>query len=96
MKVDDVRVMKVTTRIKSVERSEFVSKKGADTAIMIVRTEAGSFSNYASVWERQGIDLDKVSEGDAVEIQYKVYRCEGKNREFKNFITIKLLDGTDL
>ena len=96
MKVDDVQVMKVTTRIKSVERSEFVSKKGAETAIMIVRTAAGSFSNYVSVWERQGIDLDKVNEGDAVEIQYKVYRSENKNREFKNFITIKLLAGTDL
>lgn len=88
--------MKVTTSIKSVEKTVFVSKKGAETAIVIVRTAAGSFSNYASEWERQGIDLDRVGEGDAVEIQYKIYRSESKNREFKNFISIKLLDGTDL
>lgn len=96
MKIDDARVMKVTTRIKSVEKTEFISKKGAETTIMIVRTEAGSFSNYVSVWEQQGIDLDKVSEGDPVEIQYRIYRSESKNREFKNFITIKPLAGKDL
>lgn len=90
MKMNNIETKHMTTRIKSVEQQKFIAKAGQPTTIVIVKTEDGTFTNFLNVWEKQHIDLDSLEEGDLIDITYTTFFHAGKNREYKNFISIKV------
>ena len=52
MEMNDNEVKTVTTRIRSVEKLKFRSRRsGAETVMVIVKTDEGGFTNYMNVWK---------------------------------------------
>ena len=91
MKMNNKETKTLITQIKSVDKTTFMSKNGVETVIVLVKTTDGTFTNYLNIWKVQNINLDDVQEGDSIEIIYNVYHDTKKNKDYKNFITIKLL-----
>lgn len=90
MTVNEVKT--ITTRIRGVEKLKFRAKRsGAETVMVLIKTEDGGFTNYMNVWKAQKIDLGEVDEGDAVEIVYTTYYDGNKKRTYKNFQAVKLI-----
>lgn len=92
MKMNNIETKNMTTRIKSIEQQKFIAKAGHPTTIVLVRTEDGTFTNFLNIWEKQHIDLDSLEEGDLLDIAYTTFFNAKKNREYKNFISIKKVD----
>ena len=90
MKMNNVVTKQITTRVKSIEQRKFIAKAGQETIIVLVRTEDGTFTNFLNVWEKQHINLDSLEEGDLIDITYTTFFHAGKNREYKNFLAIKI------
>lgn len=80
--------MTITTKIKDISKHTFVSKNGRETSIVMIQTEAGNFSNFENIWEKQKIDLDNTKEGDLVEITYTTYFDAKHSHEYKNFLQV--------
>ena len=89
MKITSSKLFEVKTKVQSVEASSFTSKNGADTTIVLVKTDAGTFSNFQSEWDKQSIDIETLNEGDELEITYKVFVKPHSERKFMNFVKIK-------
>lgn len=51
MKMTNIETKTLTTKIKKVEQTKFMSKKGVETIIVLVKTEDGTFSNFMNVWK---------------------------------------------
>ena len=90
MKMKNIDIKQIKTRVKSIEQHKFFAKAGQETIIVFVITEDGTFTNFLSVWEKQHIDLDSLEEGDLIDITYTTFFNVEKNREYKNFIAIKI------
>ena len=86
----NIDIKQIKTRVKSIEQSKFIAKAGQETIIVLVRTEDGIFTNFLNVWEKQHIDLNMLEEGDLIDITYTTFFNVEKNREYKNFIAIKI------
>lgn len=80
----------LTTRIRGVEKKEFMSKNGVQTAIVLIKTDSGTFANYLNIWKKQNINLDEVQAGDDIMIEYTTFYNWKKSRTFRNFQTVKL------
>ena len=90
MKMKNIDIKQIKTRVKSIEQRKFNAKSGQETIIVLVRTEDGIFTNFLNVWEKQHIDLNMLEEGDLINITYTTFFHAEKNREYKNFIAIKI------
>ena len=90
MKMKNIDIKHIKTRVKSIEQSKFIAKAGQETIIVLVITEDGTFTNFLNVWEKQNIDLNMLEEGDLIDITYTTFFNVEKNREYKNFIAIKI------
>ena len=88
--MNNVDTKQITTRVKSIEKRKFIAKAGQETIIVLVRTEDGTFTNFLNVWENQHIDLNMLEEGDLIDIIYTTFFNVEKNREYKNFLAIKI------
>ena len=82
----------IVTTLLDVEEHTFKSKSGNETVIVILKTKDGSFSNYKTVWDKCGIDISNMPDDNQIEISYSTFKDEHKNRDFKNFITVKQLN----
>ena len=89
MKITKNEHLTVRAKVQSIEESHFTSKNGADTTIVLVKTDAGTFSNFQSEWDKQNIDIETLNEGDELEITYKVFVKPHSERKFMNFTKIK-------
>lgn len=90
MKMKNIVIKQIKTRVKSIEQRKFIAKAGQETIIVLVKTEDGTFTNFLNIWEKQHIDLDSLEEGELIDITYTTFFHAGKNREYKNFIAIKV------
>lgn len=81
-----------TACLLDIEERTFTSKGGAETVIMLLKTDKGTFSGFPSTWDASEIDASKLNEGTRLEITYKTYVNQNTGREFKNFLTVKALD----
>ena len=95
MKMKNINIKQIKTRVKSIEQRKFNAKAGQETIIVFVITEDGIFTNFLSVWEKQNIDLDSLEEGDLIDITYTTFFNVEKNREYNNFIAIKIDASTE-
>lgn len=93
--MNNVDTKQITTKVKSIEQRKFIAKAGQETIIVLVRTEDGTFTNFFNVWEKQHIDLNMLEEGDLIDITYTTFFHAEKNREYKNFISIKIGANTE-
>ena len=82
----------MTVRLLNIEERTFTSKGGAETVIMLLKTDKGTFSGFPSIWDKSGIDASKLNEGDQLEIAYKIYVNPNTGLKFKNFLGVKVLD----
>lgn len=73
-----------------VSKREAKTKTGKNVAIICLVTDEGFFSNFESVWKKQGIDISKVKEGDPIEVLWK------DSNGFKNFVKVMLVDSRDI
>lgn len=92
MKMKKYITQTITTTLLDVEEHTFKSKSGNETVIVILKTKDGSFSNYKTVWDKCNIDVSVLDDDNKIEISYSTFKDERKNRDFKNFITVKHLN----
>ena len=76
-------MMTIEARLLSIDQ---VTRKNTD--IIVVMTDAGNFSNYKTIFEKQKLDVDTLNEGDELKISYVIYTAKN-NVEFKNFVKIE-------
>ena len=79
----------VLTKTKGVTRRTLTTRNGNKANVVRILTEIGWLSNFESVWEKQNLDLDAVNEDDLIEVTYTTYTDEARNREYKNFISVR-------
>ena len=76
-------MMTIEARLLSIDQ---VTRKNTD--IIVVMTDAGNFSNYKTIFEKQKLDVDTLNEGDELKISYVIHTAKN-NVEFKNFVKIE-------
>ena len=69
------------------------TKNGADLVVLTMQ-DGKIFSNFKDVWDRIGIDINGINEGDELEIEYStsIYKTPAHNKriEYHNFWNIVL------
>lgn len=49
------------------------SKNGGDELVVLVMQDGRNFTNFKKIWDKIGIDIDSINEGDELEIEYSIY-----------------------
>lgn len=88
------KLKSAVTRIKSIVQRDVKTAKGGTVTIIVLNTEDGNFSNFASVWEKQNIDVKALSGDDLVEIQYTTFVNPKTKFEYKNFMFVSVVSPT--
>lgn len=64
------------------------TKNGAELVVLVMQ-DGRNFTNFKNIWDKIGIDIDSINEGDEIEIEYSTSNY--KNRiEYLNFWNIVL------
>lgn len=94
MKINDKRnaieTFEVVTSLKSIDRYSNIKEDGSEYCIIVLKTNAGNYSNYESIWNKQLIDVESLDENSQLKITYKVHTAKN-GLHFKNFIKVELL-----
>lgn len=78
-KSDGKTIMHTTINIWEVQKK---TTKAGYVAITLVGTDRRKFSNWEGIWDKQGIPVSDLNEGDELEITYVA------NGDFLNFLKV--------
>lgn len=88
MKIENVKYEKIKTKINCINKTEKINKQtGQKFSIIILLTKDGIFTNYESVWDKQMIDVEKLTKEDLVEISFVT-----KDGKYANFVNVKVIN----
>lgn len=88
MKIEDIKYETIKTNINSIKRIKRTNKSTSKNYyVIVIITKDGIFSNYQHIWDKQNIDVEKLTSSDLVEITYVK-----KNEKYSNFVNIKVLN----
>lgn len=48
------------------------TKNGSELVVLAMQ-DGRIFTNFKSIWDKIGIDIDSINEGDELEIEYSIY-----------------------
>lgn len=92
MKITKTTSMKETAtayaRLKSIGEFDRIGKDGNVTPIIVIRTDNGNFSNFRTVFDLQGIDVESLEADDRLEITYTVHVAKN-GVKYKNFVKVE-------
>ena len=69
-KYTNIETYKTVGKIKEVLLK--YTKNGAEL-VELVMQDGRIFTNFRSIWDKIGIDIDSINEGDELEIEYSIY-----------------------
>ena len=69
-KYTNIETYKTVGKIKEVLLK--YTKNGAEL-VELVMQDGRIFTNFRSIWDKIGIDIDRINEGDELEIEYSIY-----------------------
>ena len=69
-KYTNIETYKTVGKIKEVLLK--YTKNGAEL-VELVMQDGRIFTNFKSIWDKIGIDIDSIHEGDELEIEYSIY-----------------------
>lgn len=92
MKISKTTSLKETTtanaRLKSIEEFDRIGRDGNVTPIIVIKTNHGNFSNFRTVFDAQGIDVEALQADDELEIVYTVHVAKN-GVKYKNFVKVE-------
>ena len=91
MKIEKTKTSVVKALLKKIKEQSFISRNGVEMTVISVYTDVGKFTNFKSIWEKQNIDVDKLSEDDWLEIVYSECENAVTGKTYKNFQEIRVL-----
>ena len=62
------------------------SKNGAELVVLVMQ-DGRIFTNFKNIWDKIGIDIASINEGDELEIEYSIYNCKNCTK-YLNFWNI--------
>ena len=62
------------------------TKNGSELVVLSMQ-DGRIFTNFKSIWDKIGIDIDSINEGDELEIEYSIYICQNCTK-YLNFWNI--------
>ena len=48
------------------------TKNGSELVVLVMQ-DGRNFTNFKNIWDKIGIDIDSINEGDELEIEYSIY-----------------------
>ena len=48
------------------------TKNGAELVVLVMQ-DGRVFTNFKNIWDKIGIDIGRINEGDELEIEYSIY-----------------------
>ena len=69
-KYTDKKTFKTVGKIKEIMLK--YSKNGSELVVLAMQ-DGRLFTNFKCIWDKIGIDIDSINEGDELEIEYSVY-----------------------
>ena len=61
------------------------TKNGAELVVLVMQ-DGRNFTNFKPIWDKIGIDIDSINEGDELEIEYST--CISNCTKYLNFWNI--------
>ena len=58
------------------------SKNGSELVVLVMQ-DGRLFTNFKSIWDKIGINIDSINEGDELEIEYSTYIYKNHTNYFK-------------
>lgn len=83
MNITTKREYTVQARLIDVQEDIWTAKNGKRANIITLVTDKGRFTAHKSIFERQHLPLESLTEGDVLTIRYTIH-TKGE-RSFKNF-----------
>lgn len=62
------------------------TKNGTELVVLVMQ-DGRVFTNFKSIWDKIGIDIDSINEGDELEIEYSIFVCQNCTK-YLNFWNI--------
>ena len=62
------------------------TKNGSEIVVLVMQ-DGRIFTNFKSIWDKIGISIDSINEGDELEIEYSIYIYQ-KCTKYLNFWNI--------
>ena len=74
------------------------TKNGGDELVVLVMQDGRIFTNFKNIWDKIGIDIDSINEGDELEIEYSIciYQNCTKYLNFWNIVHKLKIDDSRL
>ena len=73
------------------------TKNGAELVVLVMQ-DGRNFTNFKNIWDKIGIDIDIINEGDELEIEYSIFTCQNftKYLNFWNIVQKLKIDDSRL
>ena len=62
------------------------TKNGAELVVLVMQ-DGRVFTNFKNIWDKIGIDINSINEGDELEIEYSIFTCKNGTK-YLNFWNI--------
>ena len=80
----DKETFKTVGKIKEIMLK--YTKNGSELVVLSMQ-DGRLFTNFKNIWDKIGIDIDSINEGDELEIEYSIYICKNCTK-YLNFWNI--------
>ena len=73
------------------------TKNGSELVVLVMQ-DGRVFTNFKSIWDKIGIDIYSINEGDELEIEYSIFICRNctKYLNFWNIVKKLKIDDSRL
>ena len=73
------------------------TKNGSELVVLVMQ-DGRNFTNFKNIWNKIGIDIDSINEGDELEIEYSIYISKNctKYLNFWNIVNKLKIDDSRL